>query len=83
MNINTDLALEAREFAGNNIDGAEVTEKSFDGMHVTRINIINCNFQFISNNKPSFPPFAGKWREKQTSVASGMPCLGGFLMRLA
>ena len=40
MNINTDLALEAREFAGNNIDGAEVTEKSFDGMHVTRINII-------------------------------------------
>lgn len=40
MNINTDLALEAREFAGNNIDGAEIIEKSFDLMHVTRINII-------------------------------------------
>ena len=40
MNINTDLALEVQEFAGNSMDGTEVTEKSCDGMHITRINII-------------------------------------------
>lgn len=40
MNINTDLALEARELAGSNTDGTEVIEKSYDGMNVTRINII-------------------------------------------
>lgn len=40
MNINTDLALEARELAGSNTEGTEIIEKSYNGMHVTRINII-------------------------------------------
>lgn len=39
MEIRTDLALEAREIAGNNISGINQVVKNFDGMRVTKIEV--------------------------------------------
>lgn len=39
MEIRTDLALEAREIAGNNISGINQIVKDFDGMRVTKIEV--------------------------------------------